>query len=183
MFRAVSPPACPPAGRRFFGWFTRPAFLLALILASGCAHYSTTAGVAGGVRSVFIPVAANDTPEPGIAEELSERLSRAFAADGRLKVVDEASADASFALRLRAVEDRPFTYTASEQTQQYRFKLTLEARMSKNADGSALLEAKEIVGWGTYDAGLSDSEGREAAVAAALDMVVVELVDRATAGW
>ncbi|MCC7264858.1 MAG: hypothetical protein IT369_20260 [Candidatus Latescibacteria bacterium] len=160
-----------------------PAILLALLLLSGCAHYSTTAGIAGGVRSVSIPVAENDTPEAGIAEEMTERLSRAFTADGRLKVVDEASADATFTLRLTAVEDRPFTYTAAEQTQQYRFKLTLDAQMTKNADGSAVLEAKGMTGWGTYDAGLSDTEGREAAVGAALDMVVVELVDRATAGW
>ena len=130
-----------------------------------------------------IPLAANDTPETGIAERLTERLSASFGADGRLKVVDEASADALLTLHITAVEDRPFTYTAAEETQQYRFKLTLDAQLLKSSDESQVLEAKGIVGWGTYDAGLSDAEGREQAVKAALDMVAEELVDRATAGW
>ncbi|MBM3277582.1 MAG: hypothetical protein FJY95_05810 [Candidatus Handelsmanbacteria bacterium] len=157
--------------------------LLLLLLLPACAHYSTSAGIAGGVRSIAIPVAQNNTPEAGIAEALTEKLSRAFTADGRLQVVDEVSADASLRLRLTAVEDRPFTYTAAEETQQYRFKLNLDAKLLKNPDGSPVLEAKGLTGWGTYDAGLSDAEGREEAVGAALDMVVVELVDRATSGW
>ncbi len=156
---------------------------LLLALLSACAHYSTTAGIAGGIRSVAIPVAANDTPEAGIAEDLTERLSRAFAADGRLQVVDEASADASLRVHITAAEDRPFTYTAAEHTQQYRFKVNLDAQLLKNTDGSQVLDAKGLAGWGTYDAGLSDAEGRDLAVGAALDMVVEDLVDRATAGW
>lgn len=154
-----------------------------MFLVIACSHYSTTAGIAGGIRSVAIPVAENNTPEAGVAEELTERLNRAFAADGRLRVVDEGSADASLRLRITAVEDRPFTYTSAEETQQYRFKLTLDAELLRNEDDSQVLDARGMTGWGTYDAGLSDAEGREAAVAAALDMVVEELVDRATAGW
>jgi hypothetical protein len=157
--------------------------LTALLPWLACAHYSTSAGIAGGIRSVAIPVAENDTPEAGVAEELTERTSRAFAADGRLQVVDEDRADAALALRVTAVEDRPFTYTAAEETQQYRFKLTLDAQLRKNEDGSLVLDAKAVTGWGTYDAGLSDAEGRQRAVGAALNMVVEELVDRATAGW
>jgi hypothetical protein len=157
--------------------------LLPLLLLAACAHYSTTAGIAGGIRSVAIPVAQNDTPEAGIAEELTEKLSRAFAADGRLRVVDEGSADASLRLRITAVEDRPFTYTAAEETQQYRFKLTLDAELLRADDHRQALDARGLTGWGTYEAGLSEAEGRRGAVAAALDMVVAELVDRATAGW
>lgn len=154
-----------------------------LLLAAACSHYSASAGIAGGIRSVAIPVAVNDTPEAGIAEDLTERLSRAFAADGRLQVVDEGSADAALKLHITAVEDRPFTYTAAEETQQYRFRLTLDAQLLKTEDDSQVLEAKGMAGWGTYDAGLSDAEGREKAVAAALNMIVEELVDRATASW
>lgn len=154
-----------------------------LALTAACSHYSAGSGIAGGIRSVAIPVAVNDTPETGIAEDLSQRLSRAFAADGRLQVVDEGSADASLRLHLSAIEDRPFTYTAAEETQQYRFKLTLDAQLRKTEDDSQVLEAKGIVGWGTYDAGLSNAEGRDRAVASALDMIAEELVDRATAGW
>lgn len=158
------------------------AYLL-LLCQAACAHYSTSTGIAGGIRSVVIPVAANQTPEAGIAEALTERISDAFSRDGRLKVVDEGSADALLQLRIVSVEDRPFTYTAAQETQQYRFRLAVDAVLVKSEDESQVLEAKGVEGWGTYDAALADAEGRDRAIEAALTMVIEELVDRATAGW
>ena len=163
----------------------RPLFLLSacLILAAGCAHYSTTSGLIGGIRSVAIPVAENDTAEFRIGEDLSERLGEAYRSDGRLRLVDEESADAVLYLRVTALQDRPFTYTAAEETEQYRFSVQIDMELLRAVDGSSLLELKDLQGWGTYDADLPDEEGRDPAVAAALGMVVEEIVDRTTAGW
>ncbi len=156
---------------------------LLLLCQAACSHYSTSSGIAGGVRSVAIPVAANQTAQAGIAEALTERLSEACSRDGRLQVVDEGSADAVLKLRITSVEDRPFTYTAAEETQQYRFRVSVDALLVKSEDESQLLEAKGVEGWGTYDAALADAEGRDRAVEAALNMAIEEIVDRATAGW
>jgi len=156
---------------------------LLLLCQAACSHYSTSSGIAGGVRSVAIPVAANQTAQAGIAKALTERLSEAFSRDGRLQVVDEGSADAVLKLRITSVEDRPFTYTAAEETQQYRFRVSVDALLVKSEDESQLLEAKGVEGWGTYDAALADAEGRDRAVEAALNMAIEEIVDRATAGW
>ena len=46
-----------------------------------------------------------------------------------------------------------------------------------------LLVFDPIEGWATYDAALSESEGRDPAVEQALDMVVEELIDRSTSSW
>ncbi len=154
-----------------------------LCIAGGCAHYSTTSGLIGGIRSVAIPVAENDTPEFHIGEELSERLGDAYRSDGRLRLVDEESADAVLYLRVTALQDRPFTYTAAEETEQYRFSVHIDMELQRAEDGSALLELEGLQGWGTYDADVPDEEGRDLAVAAALGMVVEEIVDRTTAGW
>ena len=175
-----------PASRRRAGGDLLPIaslLIASLLLAAGCAHYSTTSGLIGGIRSVAIPVAENDTPEFRIGEDLSERLGDAYRGDGRLRLVDEESADAVLYLRVTDLQDRPFTYTAAEETEQYRFSVHIDMELLRAVDGSSLLELKDLQGWGTYDAGLPDEEGRDPAVEAALDMVVEEIVDRTTAGW
>ena len=130
-----------------------------------------------------IPLAENDTAEARIADLLSERTTDGFAEDGRLRVVDEESADAVLGLQLRRSVDRPFTYTAAEQTEQYRIQLTVTAALSRSSDQSMLLELDDLSGWGTYDAELPDEDGRDPAIEAALDMIVEEIVDRMTATW
>ena len=158
---------------------------LLFVLLSGCAHYTTSSGLIGGIRSVSIPLAENDTAEPDISEVLTERTTEALTVDGRLRVVDEESADAILFLRLVEAEDRPFTFTAGEETEQYRFRAFVDADLVRASDESSLLELKRLSGWGTYDAAVDDEddEGRHAAIDAAFGIIVEEIIDRTTASW
>lgn len=160
-------------------------WLAASLLSSACAHYSTSSGLIGGIRSVAIPVAENQTAEVDAAEPLSLRLADAFSQDGRLRVIDEESADALLMLTVVEVEDRPFTFTVGEETEQYRFRFYVDADLVRTDDDSHLLELRRLTGWGTYDATVADTDslGREPAIEAAMDMVIVEIVDRTTASW
>ena len=54
-----------------------------------CAHYSTSGGLVGGIRTLGVPVAESQVAEFDIAEALSERAVEAYTRDGRLRVVDE----------------------------------------------------------------------------------------------
>lgn len=139
----------------------------------------------GGIRTVAIPVAQNQTAQVDVAEALTQRMGDAFALDGRLRVVDEESADALLLLTVAEVEDRPFTFTAGEQTEQYRFRFYVDADLVRVDDESRLLELRRLTGWGTYDATVADADslGREPAIEAAMDMVIEETVDRVTASW
>ena len=157
--------------------------ILVLVYLEACTYYSTSGGLIGGIRSVAIPVAENATADAEVAEQLSVRLADTFSNDGRLRVVGEEGADALLILRLIDLEDRPFTYTAAELTEQYRFRVLVAADLVKLADDSRLLEIDQIEGWGTYDASLGEDEGRGLAVEAALQMVIEEIVDRTTASW
>ncbi|MBT4498247.1 MAG: hypothetical protein HOC74_11020 [Gemmatimonadetes bacterium] len=159
------------------------ACLLMLGGLQGCAHYSTSGGMIGGIRSVAFPVAENETAEFGIGEQLSERITDAFTRDGQLRVIDEESADAVMYLRIQKLDDLPFTYTAAEVTEQYRFRVYIDADLVRTADAEKLLELESLEGWGTYDATLPDEEGRTVAVEGALDMVIEEVVDRTTSSW
>jgi hypothetical protein len=163
-------------------WSLRRAITI-FIAVTGCAHYSTSSGLVGGIRSVAIPEAENRTAEELVSEALTERTSTAFTTDGRLRVVDRESADGMLVLRLTALEDRPFTFTAEEETEQYRFRVWVDAVLLKTEDDSELLKLKDLEGWGTYDAATADEDGRDVAIGAALDMVIEEIVDRTTASW
>ena len=66
---------------------------------------------------------------------MTERTVDAYAEDGRLRVIDEESADALLQLEVVSVEDRPFTYTAAEQTEQYRFTVEVAAELVRAVDG------------------------------------------------
>ena len=160
------------------------AWLVVLLLGS-CSHYTTSAGLVGGIRSVAIPTAENGTPEVDIAQQFTDSVSVAFQEDGRLRVVDEESADALLLLRLDRLEDEYHTFTA-EVTEQYRFRLFASALLERSSDGSELLEIESLAGWGTYDAALPDDDedgGRGQAVEAAMAMIIEEVVDRITASW
>ena len=158
------------------------AFLLVTWIA-GCAYYSTSSGMLGGIRSLAIPVAENDTVEFEIAERITERAGNAFTEDGQLRIGDAEGADALLLLHGVQLEDRAFTYTAAEETEQYRFKVFVDVALLKVSDDERLLSLEQVEGWGTYDASLEDEEGRDLAVDAALDMIIEEIVDRTTASW
>lgn len=158
-------------------------YLLLVLVAAGCAYYSTSGGLVGGIRTVAVPLANNETAEAGIAALLTQQVEQAYQADGRLRVVDEETADAILYLTVRRLEDRPFTYTAEEVTEQYRFTVGVGAELVRSTDMEVLLDLPGLQGWGTYDAAVPDEEGRNAAVEAALDMVIEELLDRSTSSW
>jgi hypothetical protein len=154
------------------------------LAAGGCAYYTTSEGMVGGIRSVAVPLAANETAEADLAETLTERVEAAFARDGRLRVVDEESAEAVLRLTILAVDDAPYTFTAGETTEQYRFRVTVKAKLERSdGDAAALLELPRLEGWGTYSAAAADAEGRDPAVTTGLDMVIRELLDRASSSW
>ena len=159
-----------------------PPLFLAFALTS-CAYYSTSSGIVGGIRSVAIPTAENETAEFEIGELLSERTESGFTSDGQLRVVDEESADALLLLRIVDLEDDAFTYTATQQTEQYRFKVLVDVELMRMQDGNQLLQLEQVEGWGVYDATMADEEGRDLAIETALEMIVDEVVGRTTSSW
>ena len=171
-------------GHRARGGPVALALALLAVGASGCAYYTTSEGMVGGIRSVAVPLAANETAEADLAEALTERVETTFARDGRLRVVDEASAEAVLRLTVLSVDDAPYTFTAGETTEQYRFRVSVRAKLERlDGEGAALLELPRLEGWGTYSATAPDAEGRDPAVTTALDMVIRELLDRASSSW
>ena len=156
------------------------SFLVCFI---GCSYYSTSTGMIGGIQTISIPIAESLTAEFVIADRLSERAEEMYIQDGRLRVVDQDGADAILHITVQNISDEPFTYSAAEQTEQYRFAMRINGRLVSVISKETLKEFDSIEGWGTYVSSSNQDESREQAVDKAIDMVVQEFIDRSTTSW
>jgi len=150
---------------------------------AGCAYYSTSAGMIGGIQKIGIPVAESLTAEFIVAERLSERAVELYIQDGRLRVVDQDGADAILYLTVISVIDEPFTYSASDQTEQYRLSMRINGKLVSVSRQQTLKEFDSIEGWATYVSGSNQDESRDQAIDKSIDMVVQELIDTSTSSW
>ena len=158
-------------------------FFSLLVCFIGCSYYSTSTGMIAGIQTVNIPVAESLTAEFGIADRLSERAEEMYIQDGRLRVVDQDGADAILYLTVQNISDEPFTYSAAEQTEQYRFAMRIKGKLVSVFSKKTLKEFDSIEGWATYAPSSNQDESREQAVDKAIDMVVQEFIDRSTSSW
>ena len=150
---------------------------------AGCAYYSTSAGMIGGIQTIGIPVAESLTAEFVIAERLSERAVELYIEDGRLRVVDQDGADAILYLTVTSIIDEPFTYSASDQTEQYRLSMRINGKLVKVSRQQTLKEFDSIEGWATYVSSSNQDESRDQAIDKSIDMEVQELIDTSTSSW
>ncbi|MEE3233523.1 MAG: hypothetical protein VX294_05095 [Candidatus Latescibacterota bacterium] len=150
---------------------------------AGCAYYSTSVGMIGGIQEIGIPVAESLTAEFVIAERLSERAVELYDQDGRLRVVDQGGADAILYLTVLSITDEPFTYSASEQTEQFRLSMKINGKLISVGSEQTLKEFDSIEGWATYVSGSNQDESRDQAIDKSIDMVVQELIDTSTSSW
>jgi hypothetical protein len=169
-------------GLRFYplGFFVLFCFTVRF---AGCAYYSTSAGMIGGIQTIGIPVAESLTAEFVIAERLSERAVELYIEDGRLRVVDQDGADAILYLTVISIIDEPFTYSASDQTEQYRLSMRINGKLVSVIRQQTLKEFDSIEGWATYVSSLNQDESRDQAIDKSIDMVVQELIDTSTSSW
>ena len=154
------------------------------VVVPGCAHYSTSSGLIGGIRSVAIPDAENrhrGRARVGSPQRARQRclyhgwpVARCRSGERRRFVV---------AAPRRPRGPSPSPLRPRRRRSNTAFRVWVDATLLKSEDDSELLELQGLEGWGTYDAAIPDEDGRDVAIAAALDMVIEEIVDRTTASW
>jgi hypothetical protein len=155
--------------------------MVALLMA-GCAYYSTSATGGAGFRSVAVPLAENESLEPGIHQALTDSLIQAFVADGALRVLDEDRADLVLRATVAEVRDEPFTY--DQQADQYRIVVLLDVASYDTREKKTVWEEEGLVGFGIYSAAERREEARRQGLADAVTMLVKDVVDRTqVGGW
>jgi outer membrane lipopolysaccharide assembly protein LptE/RlpB len=103
------------------------AVLAAVVLAGGCG-YSLRGNLPPHIRTVAVPIFANRTSEPAVEGFITQAVVQAFAANGRLRVVDPKDADAILEGELVGYLVSAIAFNPNENITAYRLVLTMNLR-------------------------------------------------------
>ena len=129
---------------------------LAILVMHGCGYYSTTGRTAGDIKKIAVPYLTNETPEPEIEIEITERIIDGLIKDNTLKVVSEEGADAILEGSVIEYSNVPFTFgTNPEQQQtiqaeQYRLLIKLNVSLFNRKKNAYIWQNKQISAHGDY---------------------------------
>jgi len=123
--------------RRAFG------VMALLALAAGCG-YSWRGTLPPHIKTVGVPVFANRTQWPNIEAALTAAVANAFAADGRLKVVNPSEADAILEGEIINYQVTVLAFDSNANPQQYRLFVTVSVRFRDVRRGVILFEQRGL---------------------------------------
>lgn len=176
-------------GRGGLGMLPLLAACAVSLAAAGCGYSFSGTSMPGHIRTIAVPVPANETLDGLIAGEVSRGLSERFLEDNRLKVVSEGTADCVLVGRVTGYERRVHSYTAGQEPEDYivilRLALVLQDRV-KNRD---LWSADRLEATATYPAdgivpaGSTDPADERAAREAAIAKLAQDVIARTLEQW
>jgi len=156
-------------------------YLTVLLAASACA-YSFSSGLPSHIKTVAVPLLANDTSEFGIAEEITDGLVAALVKDGTLRVVaDEAEATSVLLGTVRSYSEETYEYTRDERVEQFIIRIGVQVRFLDRVNDEVLWESPQIFGSAVYDN--TGPDARAAGLEGAIALVVDEILSGIVAGW
>ena len=154
---------------------------LALLALGGCA-YSFASGLPGHIRTIAIPLFANETSEFGIAEEITDRLSTAFVRDGTLRVVvDENEASSVLYGTVRTYSEEAAGFTREERVERFNITIIVDVRFVDRVNDEVLWESSRVFGSATYEN--TGPDQRRTGLERAVEQVVQEVLNGVVAGW
>jgi outer membrane lipopolysaccharide assembly protein LptE/RlpB len=152
-----------------------------LTLAGGCG-YSWRGNLPPHLKTVGVPVFANRTQWPNIESALTAAVANAFAADGRLTVVDPAHADAILEGEIINYQVTVLAYDSNANPQQYRLFVTMSLRFRDVRRGTVIFEERGLQERVDYLAApaVSDTIARQdAAIVPVAQILARDIVARA----
>lgn len=161
-------------------------FVLLFLLSSGCYRYSFTGtSIPEEIESVYIPFFA-DQSSSGIGD-LSDRLNNIlvdrFINQTRLSLADSrAEADAVLEGSITVYNNRPFSITGDEQSDQNEVTISVNATyLYTNKDDAEW--STTFSGKATYDPNENPIEGETIAAVSALEQIANNMFNDAVSGW
>ncbi|MFO7769471.1 MAG: LptE family protein [bacterium] len=152
-----------------------------LFLLGGCA-YSFTSGLPGHIRTIAIPLFANETGEFGVAEEITDQLSTAFVRDGTLRVVtDENEASSVLHGTVRTYSEEAAGFSREERVERFNITIIVDVRFVDRVEEEVLWESSRLFGSATYEN--TGPDQRRTGLERAIGQVVQEVLNGVVAGW
>ncbi len=135
-------------------WLHLVGVTLTALLLAGCAGYRLGSMLPPGVKTVYVPTVANETPEPFIEVDVTRSILQAIQTDGSLNIAREPEeADAVLTVTLRDYVLEPLAYELERRTAANEYRLLLRARvlLTDSKSGKVLVENPLVQGEGTFE--------------------------------
>jgi hypothetical protein len=124
--------------------------MLLIPFALSCCGYSTTSRTAKGIKTIAVPFFENQTSEPSIERNITERIIENLVDDNTLRVVDEEGADAVLDGVILSFANMPFSFNQELDAEEYVVVITTELTLFNRKLNQPIWEKKRIRGDGTY---------------------------------
>jgi hypothetical protein len=162
--------------------------LLGIVLAgtAGCPYGFSSSLLPGYIKTVAVPLPENRTGRGDLSAALADSLVEAFLDGNVLKVADEKSADSMVEGTILEYVRRPYTVDESENVQEYRIEIVMEARFVDMRKNAVVWEEKRLTQWDTYNfvaVGGRPAESEEIGIGRVLSKLTNDIVNRTVEGW
>lgn len=184
--------ATTPDGRRMMLALLAPALALALVPA-GCASdptkgYSFSGSFREDVRSVTIPMFANQTAVPGLEQSLTEAIIKQVQAGTPMRVVQAGAntlgADSTLSGTITNVEMRTLsTQTGSGLVQELAMQVRIDFAWRDNRTGKVLVSRKDFAAADSFIPSRPTGERIELGQRAVLERLARDVVHEMRATW
>lgn len=160
--------------------------LLALMLCSGCMRYGFTGtSIPEDVNTVFIPFFADQSSSSmgDLSDRLNTVLINRFINQTRLSLANSReTADAVLEGSIVSYNNRPFSITGEEQTDQNEVIITVRATFTYTGETEPEF-SQTFNGRSTYDPNEDPIEGESTAADEALEQLADNIFQDAVSGW
>ncbi len=115
-----------------------------VIMLAGCSVVYFRRTLAEYIRSVYIPMATNNSYEPGLEELLTQLTTDEFLADGRLRVENKAHADITVRITIDKFENTPRSFYSDDFAGTSRLKASTTIEVINNLNGKTMGIFKDV---------------------------------------
>lgn len=124
-------------------WFWLGLGLIAM-LAGGCGYHltGTGTGLPSHIRSISIPIFANNSMEPEIELSLTEAIRDEFIEDGRLRVVAGTGADAVLEGEILSYRLEGLAFDAADNITEGRLTVEVHLVLTDQVEGETLVNLR-----------------------------------------
>lgn len=152
---------------------------LALLLFAGCGVYTFNPKGKSSIKNIAIERFQNQTPEYGLADQMTDVVIDAFIADGNMTVVSLENADAVLSGVLTRYERNPYQYDQNDVVKSYYVDMDFEITLNNPRNDSEIWKQK-MSQRGIYDV---DTETEEDGRQRAIELLVETIINKTTKSW
>ena len=150
---------------------------------SGCPYSFTGSSVPKHLKTIAIPLFDDQSGsgEPGLREQLTNKLTNRFRQDNSLELADKTRADSMIEGAITSMTTAPNVITAGETVSRNRVTIGAKAAFQDLKLKKKIFE-KDYSEWGDYDIS-GGPEQRQAAIDAALEKLAEDILLETVSGW